>query len=641
MTEALDDTGARERYRGAALGLLGRLPDHARRVLVIGAGRALEAALLKRQGFPWVGWWALEAAPPALPPGVLDWVGGDATAAMAQAPVDVVLWFDPPADAGAIGAMAEPLCGLLSPEGHALALMRLRDEESAADGGVMTLDGAVAAFTEAGLPVYDLLTPGPRRGAGPGDELLMLVRPDYNPVAVARGLSDAGRPDAAFGVLDAIPKAYTAEEEAWLSVSLEKQLNLLHWMKRDGLCADAAFFSQAAHLFHAVMARRPTCHEAAQLQAELYRAVGAPALGARLLRNLLEAAPHAGAARQLATLPEPPPALEPDIPPPWTPASKPPRVLFVLPERMHYGLDVLFDGLCQVLGQAQLTDFPHKPSLHGAVEEAYKNYPCAFDYPGDPKALETVCAELRDGRYDLVLWGDCENALDDTLCAAVAGAIGRTPAYLVDGLDQFPDTRGAVERRLGLRFRGCFKREMLIGHDYPAGTYPLPFGYPDRLFPEAVRTERDIPLFWAGHRRCGLRRLFLEALERHLGQGLDGEYPQEVYLDRIGRSRIGICLFGYGFDTVRYWELPAHGAALFAERLPIRVPHPFSDGETALHFDGAQEMLARYEALAANPGQVRELAHAGHAHARRHHSGSARARQLLGWIQAQGDLPQG
>jgi hypothetical protein len=314
-------------------------------------------------------------------------------------------------------------------------------------------------------------------------------------------------------------------------------------------------------------------------------------------------------------------------------------VLFVLPGRMHFGLDVLYDGLCQVIGQEQVVDFPHKPSLHGQVDEAYKNYPCTFDYPGRPRELDEVCAELRAGAFDLVLWGDCEHALDDGLCTALAAAVGRTPIYLVDALDHFPDTRPSVEQRLGLRFRACFKREMLHGYDYAPATYPLPFAYPDRLFPIETNPSRDLPLFWAGHRRCGLRRLFLETLERHRGAPLVGDYPQSTYLQMIGRSQVGLCLFGYGFDTVRYWELPAHGALLLAERLPIRIPHPFIDGETAVHFDGSGELLRQYDALLHDPDRVREIARAGTAHARRHHSSSARARQLLGWIQAHGDLP--
>lgn len=627
-----------ERFRGAGVGLLNHVPRHAARALVVGRGRALEAGLIKRAGIAWVGYLPLETRAPALPPGVVDAAHADFSSVEAQAPYDLVIWLDPPSAPLALRAATAALAGLLAPNGQALAVMPLRESDS--PGHCPTLEEAVAALADAGLPIYNFWTGpagAPREAV---DHLLMLVRPDYNPLALARDLADAGQPDAAFNVLEGIPPGYLEDDDAWVGVGVEKQLNLVQCMKRDGLCNEVGHFSQAAHLFHGILARHPTCHEAAQVQAELYRAVGAPALGARLLRNLLEVAPHPGATRQLAHLEAPPPPVPLDAPPPWRPGARPPRILFVMPTRMHYGLDVLYDGLCRLLGHGQVVDFPHKPSLHGGVEEAYKNYPCAFDYPGTASTLDAMVVELRAGAFDLVLWGDCEHALDLDLSRALAAAVGRTPAYLVDGLDQFLDVRPMVEGILGLHFRGYFKREMVIGMDYGHEAHPLPFAYPDHLFPDKTNTYRDIPLFWAGHRKSGLRRIFLEHLERHLGHTLEGNYPQSAYLEMIGRSEIGLCLFGYGFDTVRYWELPAHGAMLLAERLPLRIPHPFVDGETALHFDGVQELLTHFEALADDPARARAIAAAGHQHARRHHTGSARARQLLGWIQARGDLPQ-
>ena len=97
---------------------------------------------------------------------------------------------------------------------------------------------------------------------------------------------------------------------------------------------------------------------------------------------------------------------------------------------------------------------------------------------------------------------------------------------------------------------------------------------------------------------------------------------------------IGLCLFGNGFDTVRYWELPAHGVMLLAERSPLVIPSNFEDGRQAVFFDNAAELLEKSRYYLAHPEEAAQIALAGHAHAREFHSGTARARQCLGVIQA-------
>jgi glycosyltransferase involved in cell wall biosynthesis len=179
---------------------------------------------------------------------------------------------------------------------------------------------------------------------------------------------------------------------------------------------------------------------------------------------------------------------------------------------------------------------------------------------------------------------------------------------------------------------GFFKREMLAGADYGPGSYPLPFAYPDRRVPQDVEGPRNTPIFWAGHRQFGLRRLYLEHLESARGLKLDAVCDQTEYVRALLDTRIGLNIFGCGFDTVRYWELPAHGCMLLSERLPIRIPHNFRDGESAVFFDDTQDLEEKIEYYLAHPEEIRAIARAGHEHFKRHHTGSMRARQLLAWM---------
>ena len=96
---------------------------------------------------------------------------------------------------------------------------------------------------------------------------------------------------------------------------------------------------------------------------------------------------------------------------------------------------------------------------------------------------------------------------------------------------------------------------------------------------------------------------------------------------------MGISLPGNGFDTVRYWELPAHGVLLLSERLPLAIPHDFVDGKHAVFFDTVAELRDKADYYLAHPQEAIAIARSGHAYLLEHHTGSARARQCLGQIQ--------
>lgn len=87
------------------------------------------------------------------------------------------------------------------------------------------------------------------------------------------------------------------------------------------------------------------------------------------------------------------------------------------------------------------------------------------------------------------------------------------------------------------------------------------------------------------------------------------------------------------FDTVRYWEIPAHGGMLLAERPPIRIPHNFIDGETAVFFEDMPELEEKLAYYLSQPDEAARIASAGHQHFNKHHTNAARARQLLGYLE--------
>jgi glycosyl transferase family 1 len=464
--------------------------------------------------------------------------------------------------------------------------------------------------------------------------LFSLVRPDYNPVLHSRALFGASHPGWAYEVLSNTPARYLTNSETAASVAAERQLCLLAWAKSGTPQHILELFYASQALFYEAVSKAPTLHFAYHCQAEFWRILGNQDMASRLLRSLNHVAPHETTVKQLAGYqPETAPQPAPDeATPPWDPSPASPRVLLITNPRPHYGLDVLYDGLCSLLGPSNVCDYPWKPTLHGQTPGKLAHYPCSFDRPGAPLAIEGLLQQLRAGAFDVVLFGDFDLGMGVSAARGIIEAAGDTPLFLLDQQDDPIDNRPNILKYLGKDSAPYFKREMLACFDYGAQAYPLPFAYADGKTPDEVPLERSQPLFWAGHRQFGLRRLYLKHLESVFAMNLNRSYPQEEYTRAMLDSSIGLNIFGFGFDTVRYWEVPAHGCMLLSERLPIRVPHNFRDGESAVFFDDLPDLEAKVAHYLNHPEEARAIAQAGREHLIKHHSGSARAAQMLGWM---------
>jgi hypothetical protein len=605
-----------ERYRGERLRLAFQVAPYARSVLVAGHGIALLCGILKRAlGTQVV---ALELDTPRLhlAEAVADVALArehfDALEANTLPRFDMAVLVDPAA--AEADALLRRIVPALLPEGPGLlALMQtpLAEEFSQRAAGL-------------GLVRY-------ARWEGEGECLLRLVQPAFNLVDTARQLLAGGHPEWAYNELMEAPEADVEGLAPFARDTLHTlALECLKQLSQCGpLDARSDFLVRAQlHLYNADLhGAHPVVTQA--LYAEILECAGGKALAADLRKSLAHA--------MGAPLPPGTPARAPKrvhfdhLDSHFTWPGTPPRILFVIHPAPHFGLDVLYDGLCLALGDAQVVDWPNKPTLHGEQMTQLANYPCAFNHAGRALSFDEVLAELDEGRFDVVLLGDCEGDLpgDAVRMIAHAARARGVPLVLVDETDESMDFRPKVQALLGVDgFDLYCKREMADFWEYEDHTICLPFAFvKSKVHPQGG--PRDVPLFWAGHRNFGLRRVYLEYLEQRFGWDLSPIFTPAEYAARLCRSRAGLCFFGKGYDTVRYYELPAHGAMLIAERPPLNIPHNFVDGESAVFFDTLPELEAKLEHYLAAPEECARIAEAGRRVYEEHHTTEARARQLL------------
>lgn len=658
-----------EIYPGARVELVLRIPGFARNVLIVGCGNGGLAMLLRKRktsaiyGIEWEGPDRIvareffDAIVESRPPfSSLPFGRGFFDAIVLSEAVDYL---------DCLGESVRNLAPFLSPNGHLMFVTPnsvFRGEhraglEPASIGGIVGGAGLVpyahwarvdpalsmirpdaSGSVSIGDRVFDVSNAETKEALTATDYVFFAVWPSYNPILHARELLESGHPDWAYDVLSMIPALYLEDCGVATTVAADMMACLVGMdnaeRERGRNLLNRFVLSQ--HYFYQVVARDPLMHFAYQCQAEFWSRIGNDNMAVRLLDcvnsveqdsvSLLQRGRYDPVRRS--------PVVD-VVAPEWAPSEGRPRILYITHPRPHYGLDVLYDGLCEVLGEASVVDFPYKPYLHGVIPDELANYPCTFSRVGDSLALEAVLGHLERREFDVVLYGDLDRDMERQTARRIVEAAGDTPIFLVDALDQCMNLRDTALEYLGLEsVAGYFKREMLGGVDYGPNTFPLPFAYPDNRVPERITEERPHDFFWAGHRSFGLRRLYLERLEQRFGLKLDASYGQEEYARRLDLSRIGLNIFGFGFDTVRYWEVPAHGCMLLSERLPICIPNNFVGGKSAVFFDTLAELEEKAEYYLNRRDESLAIARAGYQHLKQHHTGSARARQALGWIRS-------
>ncbi|MBI1320754.1 MAG: glycosyltransferase [Candidatus Hydrogenedens sp.] len=637
-----------ERYRGERVALLKRIPANSPRVLVAGCGRGEIPYLLKRAGFPEVDAVEPREAMFELAATITDRVYSAIDSVPAGTYNCVVLQDIDPWHSQADEALIQLRTRLASPNGQFVWLVDHAGYVSGAGPAAYAVEAAMEAAQRAGLHPFLFWEDIDERPATDGEEtieekrrrmrrvLFRMVLPEYSPLHYARELHEKGRSDWAYHTLEEIPKGYLNDPQVVAGIQYERIFYLIHWLGTQPP-EQAWFHANAIHdLFYEASGERPADAEGYRCYAELLRRCGELPLAREVLRCFHDVYPDEGVREHLQVLESLPEPVHPPVPPEpdsnfaWPGGA---RFLFMLHPRPHYGADVLYEGLCAALGDEAVDEWPHKPTLHGAQPEHLRNYPCYFDRGGTELEDEVLADRLRSGYYTAILYGDCEKDLPRERVHRLLDAAGSTPIVLIDALDEFYDARPELEAHLGIpRFEAYFKREMVRFHDYGRDTFPLPFAYAGQLGGNPPWESRNREFLWAGHRMLGMRRIVLDALEQHMGWTLNEFFETEKYNRILEDTRVGLNLFGKGFDTVRYWELPAHGCLLVSRRLPIHVPHDFVDGESAVFFESVNELESKLRYYLEQTDAAAQIASQGYKHWRAHHTAEARARQFLWYL---------
>jgi len=103
--------------------------------------------------------------------------------------------------------------------------------------------------------------------------------------------------------------------------------------------------------------------------------------------------------------------------------------------------------------------------------------------------------------------------------------------------------------------------------------------------------------------------------------------------DMLSKAKICVSMRGSGRDTERYWEFPAHGAAMICDgTMGCIHPFPFQDKLNAVFYRNLNELESSIHYLLGDEENRLIIARNGYNHIRKYHSIEARALFFLGII---------
>ena len=317
------------------------------------------------------------------------------------------------------------------------------------------------------------------------------------------------------------------------------------------------------------------------------------------------------------------------------------KILFINTPEPDYLQDLTYSGLAKLLGPGQVADHPWNPHYHLPLRRYPRNLGGTSFSP--PRIFTDF------SHYDLALVGAAKPRCFQNYINIVNKIPASAPVVFVDGGD-WPEVGGDLKRlgawelyreAVGRRpFDLVFKREMVEGTPYPEATFPLPFSFNFDRLPRNLPAKLKYQVsFWAADSNP-IRGKAIDILQdkfdcRDNGTFLHKEFRQfkrrgARYLTELAACTVVLNLPGLGWDTLRYWEVPALGRLMVSMRPRIAIPGNFIDGkEIAFCRDDLLDLVELCQRYLDHPGEREAMAMAAQAKARAQHSDLARARYLM------------
>lgn len=263
------------------------------------------------------------------------------------------------------------------------------------------------------------------------------------------------------------------------------------------------------------------------------------------------------------------------------------KILFINSLSADYVQDLTYSGLVKVFGKENIIDYPWNKKYH----LPYKKYPKNLGYTSGSLFSSLLNRSFKN--IDLVIVGSAKVDCFESYLSILESIPTNVNTVFVDGGDQSeiardlviygrPELYGKViEKR---EFDYIFKREYLLESNHPSNVHPFPISFNMDRLPSIPQEYKYDVSFWAVE-SDPIRVDALNLLQNEFDCAENGTVRSQkfsrykrkgdFYLQELAACKVVLNFRGGGWDTMRYWEVPAVGAFMMSQNPGILIPNNF------------------------------------------------------------------
>ncbi len=343
------------------------------------------------------------------------------------------------------------------------------------------------------------------------------------------------------------------------------------------------------------------------------------------------------------------------------------KILWLVHLEPDYGESMVYDGLCKILGDDNVVDFPYKYTLHGEMEfvqnKNVKRYLEASNTPVgfngiDPKSYLTQPGQ-HSRPYDWIIphkgidydYADildmCNTKYFDLIVLAHPRSVAmwflellfrdlgnlheKAPVVMCDFEDYYELRHDIFQKfNINLAFKASYVQNELNIYGLPLCS-PI-IDNPNFRFDDSHKTIHVTARWGISH---PLREKVLNEIRQvqaivHASAGIS----YREYLNEIALSKIGVSMGGHGSlnrNPNRQWEIPSYRTMMLCEDPSINYANPFENGKHCAFFDPNVDgdVKRKLEYYINHEDERQAIAEAGHEHLKKYHTTVARAKYFL------------
>ncbi|OGR83541.1 MAG: hypothetical protein A2901_08735 [Elusimicrobia bacterium RIFCSPLOWO2_01_FULL_54_10] len=322
-------------------------------------------------------------------------------------------------------------------------------------------------------------------------------------------------------------------------------------------------------------------------------------------------------------------------------------ILFVCSRETDYLQDLTYAGLAEVLGKEKVWDFPHHWQYHRG-KKAFWNRKLEYPHNLGYADSDQICSITDLSEAKLVVLASAKADALEAFLTLIENT--QAPWVFVDGGDR-SDIGGDFERTGGkeslelfesLCFKrppaAIFKRELMAGQE-KLGIFPFPFSFKTSLTLSLPVNKKYDVAFWATESSSTRKKAF-EILKGRYDCDANGSVAGKKsknyslkgakYFEALASAKIALSFRGEGFDTLRYWEIPACGSFIISEEPSIQIPNNFENGKHATFCKpDLSDLTDKIDYYLSRDKEREAIAEAGRKHLLAHHTHLHRARYFI------------